>query len=82
MGSAPFLRRAWTAYLGRPARREGPALVFGLDDASLTLVPVSALPALLPGECPSALPARAAAPPRPSPAARFSRRAATVPVWR
>lgn len=44
-------------YLGRPPRREGPARVFDLGGATLTLVPESALPALLPGERPPALPA-------------------------
>ncbi|MEU9720147.1 VOC family protein [Streptomyces sp. NPDC047976] len=51
------VRHRYESYLGRPARQEGPAQVFDLDGAALTLVPGSALPALLPGERPAALPA-------------------------
>ncbi|MDT0448538.1 VOC family protein [Streptomyces hesseae] len=52
------VRRRYETYLGRPARRAGPALVFDLDGAALRLVPHSGLAALLPGERkPAALPA-------------------------
>ncbi|MFJ8017478.1 VOC family protein [Streptomyces sp. NPDC096339] len=51
------VQRRYETYLGRPARRSGPARVFDLDGAALTLVPESGLAALLPGERPVALPA-------------------------
>ncbi|MDC3960703.1 VOC family protein [Polyangium jinanense] len=44
-------------YLDRPIRTDGPAQVFDLDNARLTLVPESGLATLLPGEQPAALPA-------------------------
>ncbi|UJW28571.1 VOC family protein [Saccharothrix sp. AJ9571] len=45
------------SYLDRPASPDGPARVFGLDGARLTIVPESGLAALLPGERPAARPA-------------------------
>ncbi len=51
------VRQRYEAYLGRSARQEGPAQVFDLDGAALTLVPDSDLAAFLPGERPRALPA-------------------------
>ncbi|GGP96848.1 hypothetical protein GCM10010249_13960 [Streptomyces roseolilacinus] len=51
------VRQRYEAYLGRSARQEGPARVFDLDGAALTLVPDSRLAAFLPGERPRALPA-------------------------
>ncbi|MFD7630336.1 VOC family protein [Streptomyces sp. NPDC059851] len=50
-------RQRYGTYLGRTARQEGPAQVFDLEGAALTLVPASGLAALLPGERPAALPA-------------------------
>jgi hypothetical protein len=44
-------------YLGRTPRTEGPARVFDLDLATLTLVPASGLTTLFPGEQAPALPA-------------------------
>lgn len=44
-------------YLGRTPRAEGPARVFDLDGATLTLVPASGLATRFPGEQPAALPA-------------------------
>ncbi|TCO61006.1 hypothetical protein [Actinocrispum wychmicini] len=44
-------------YLGRTPRTQGPARVFDLDEATLTLVPASGLATLFPGEQPPALPA-------------------------
>ncbi|MFF2652624.1 hypothetical protein [Streptomyces sp. NPDC058045] len=52
-----MIQRRYATYLGRPARPRGPARVFDLDGAALTLVPASDLTALLPGERPTALPA-------------------------
>ncbi|MBZ4324506.1 VOC family protein, partial [Streptomyces sp. SCA2-4] len=51
------VRERYERCLGRPARAEGRALVFGLAGASLTLVAGSALGTLLPGERAPALPA-------------------------
>ncbi|MFD7771276.1 VOC family protein [Streptomyces sp. NPDC059787] len=51
------VQQRYEAYLGRPARQEGPAQVFDLDGAALTLVPDSDLGTFLPGERPRALPA-------------------------
>lgn len=53
----PAAQHRYEAYLGRPARQAGPARVFDLDGAVLTLVPGSALATVLPGEHPPALPA-------------------------
>ncbi|WP_116200229.1 VOC family protein [Amycolatopsis circi] len=47
----------YVRYLGRTPRTEGPARIFDLDGATLTLVPASGLDALLPGERAPALPA-------------------------
>lgn len=44
-------------YLGRPARADGPARVFDLDDARLVILPDSDLATFLPGERAAALPA-------------------------
>lgn len=51
------VQQRYEAYLGRSARQEGPAQVFDLDGAALTLVPDSDLATFLPGERPRALPA-------------------------
>lgn len=51
------IRARYERYLDRSPRTAGSALTFDLDDATLTLVPVSRLPDLLPGEQTSALPA-------------------------
>lgn len=53
----PATEGRYEKYLGRLARPDGPAHVFDLDDARLTLLPASALDAVLPGEQPPALPA-------------------------
>ncbi|UMP01287.1 VOC family protein [Amycolatopsis sp. EV170708-02-1] len=50
-------RARYERYLGRTPRAHGPARVFDLDGATLTLVPASGLAALLPGEQTPALPA-------------------------
>jgi catechol 2,3-dioxygenase-like lactoylglutathione lyase family enzyme len=50
-------RARYERYLGRVPRAEGPAWVFDLDGATLTLVPASGLAMLFPGEQPPALPA-------------------------
>ncbi|HEV2676999.1 MAG TPA: VOC family protein [Aliidongia sp.] len=47
----------YAAYVGRPARDDGPARVFDLDRGRLTLVPDDHLAILLPGERSPALPA-------------------------
>jgi hypothetical protein len=44
-------------YLGRKPRTEGPARIFDLDGATLTLVPASGLATLFPGEQPPVTPA-------------------------
>ncbi|WP_143179810.1 hypothetical protein [Streptomyces yunnanensis] len=51
------VQRRYEDYPGQPARTDGPAYVFDLDDATLTLVPDSQLATVLPGEHPAALPA-------------------------
>lgn len=51
------IRARYERYLDRNPRTAGSALTFDLDDTTLTLVPVSRLPDLLPGEHPAALPA-------------------------
>ncbi|MFF5210105.1 VOC family protein [Streptosporangium sp. NPDC000396] len=53
----PDIERRYENYLGRPARSEGFARTFDLDDAKVTLVPESALAGLLPGEHAPGLPA-------------------------
>jgi hypothetical protein len=53
---AAFERR-YQAYLGRPARADGPARVFDLNNSRVTLVPDVHLAAILPGETPPAVPA-------------------------
>ncbi|MEV5680076.1 VOC family protein [Streptomyces sp. NPDC052179] len=53
----PLVQARYEKYLGRPARVDGPARVFDLDGAALTLVPDTRLAALLPDERPAALPA-------------------------
>lgn len=50
-------RARYERYLGRAPRTEGPAQIFDLDGATLTLVPASGLATLFPGEHPPALPA-------------------------
>lgn len=50
-------RARYVRYLNRAPRTEGPAQVFDLDGATLTLVPASGLAVLFPGEQPPALPA-------------------------
>ncbi|MFE2291293.1 VOC family protein [Streptomyces sp. NPDC059452] len=52
-------QQRYGARLGRPDREVGPARVFGLgaDGGSVTLVPASGLPAVLPGERAPVLPA-------------------------
>jgi hypothetical protein len=47
----------YAGYLDRRPRREGPALVFDMPDGQLTVVALSGLDALLPGERPPVLPA-------------------------
>lgn len=56
-GAWPEAVRRYEAYLGHTADRDGPTATFRLDDATVTLVAASALPDLLPGERPPALPA-------------------------
>jgi hypothetical protein len=56
-GALPEVVRRYEAYLGRTADRDGPTATFSLDDATVTLIAASALPDLLPGEHPPALPA-------------------------
>ncbi|MFI7120765.1 VOC family protein [Amycolatopsis sp. NPDC049868] len=51
------VRARYERYLSRTPRTAGPALVFQLGDASLTLVPASGLDTLFPGERPPASPA-------------------------
>jgi len=51
------VERRYERYLARPARADGPARVFELDDARVTLVADRDLGAILPGEVPQALPA-------------------------
>ncbi|WP_039639636.1 VOC family protein [Streptomyces sp. 769] len=51
------VQRRYEDYLDQPARTDGPAHVFDLDGATLTLVPASQLATVLPGEHPAALPA-------------------------
>lgn len=53
----PATQGRYEKYLGRLARPDGPAHVFDLDDARLTLLPASALDDVLPGEQAPALPA-------------------------
>lgn len=49
--------RRYTAYVGRPARSDGPARIFDLDRTRITLIPNGYLTQLLPGERAPALPA-------------------------
>jgi Glyoxalase-like domain len=49
--------RRYARYLQRPARRDGPLRIFGLDNSRVTIVPNSALESVLPGEVPPELPA-------------------------
>lgn len=49
--------RRYARYLARPARRDGLARVFDLDDARVTILPNSGLATALPGEQAPALPA-------------------------
>lgn len=51
------VQRRYETYLGRTARPDGPARVFELNEATLTVVPASGLATVLPGERPTALPA-------------------------
>lgn len=51
-----FVQR-YSRYLGRDARAEGAVRIFDMEDSRLTLVPVSRLGSLLPGETAPALPA-------------------------
>ncbi|WP_437566198.1 VOC family protein [Sorangium sp. So ce542] len=53
----PEVERRYATYLGRAARADGPARVFDLDGARVTLVADADLEALLPGERAPALPA-------------------------
>ncbi len=53
----PGFQRRYETYLGRPAEACGPTRRFRLDDATITVIAASALPDLLPGEHPPALPA-------------------------
>lgn len=56
-GALPDVERRYEAYLGRAAHRHGPTRTFDLDDGAVILAAASALPDLLPGEYPPALPA-------------------------
>ncbi|WNG34401.1 hypothetical protein F0U61_12730 [Archangium violaceum] len=49
--------RRYARYLARPARSDGPARVFELDEARVTIIPNSGLATALPGEQAPALPA-------------------------
>ncbi|QRK07506.1 VOC family protein [Archangium violaceum] len=49
--------RRYSRYLARPARRDGPARVFDLDDARVSILSNSGLATALPGEQAPALPA-------------------------
>lgn len=51
------VRARYERYLDRSPRKAGSALVFDLEGPTLTLVPVSRVSDILPGEQPSALPA-------------------------
>jgi hypothetical protein len=53
----PEAARRYETYLGRAADREGATATFDLDGATVTLVAASAVPDLLPGERPPAVPA-------------------------
>ncbi len=52
--------KRYAAYLGHPARQDGPARTFDLPGAAITLVPATALAGLLPGERPPGVPGFAA----------------------
>lgn len=56
-GDLSAFERRYQKYLGRSARGHGDARVFELDQSRITLVPDSALDAVLPGEKAPALPA-------------------------